>query len=88
MTALLKERPDIAPKVCAKGKTLKGAYQALYEYAKKNHGSSACYPIGTVLGTSILAEYYGFSEAAPTSAHSDPQTSAEPDDLLSLLEDL
>ena len=88
MTALIRERPEIAQAVTAKGKTLKGAYQALYEYANKNKGGSNCYYMGPGKTQELLAGYYGFDAAGQAEAPVNPHTSADTkdDDLLALLE--
>lgn len=67
MTELLEKRPEIADKVLTKGKTLKGAFAALRDAAKKAHGGSGFCFMGETEGTEILAGYYGF-EAGDTSS--------------------
>ena len=63
MTALLEVRPEIAPSLTAKGKSLKGAYDALTGEARKRAGGRGGYAIGPGnLGVlfDTVGRYYGF----------------------------
>lgn len=66
VTEMLNAAPDIAPAIMDKGKTLKGAYQAIESAAKKKGGRSVC--IGPREAAKIVMDYYGFSVNPQTSA--------------------
>lgn len=63
VTEMLTAAPEIAPAIMAKGKTLKGAYEAMESAAKKKGGSRVC--IGPREAAKIVMEYYGFNAAIP-----------------------
>jgi len=103
MTMVLFQYPGHADAVLGEGKTLQGAYEAMYEYAKKNKkGNSCCVPPDKAL--EILCGYYGIeygphmfnafgTPAATGTPHAEeqatkPQTPEDDFDLDAMLEGL
>lgn len=61
LTELLRKRPEIAPRLAAQGKSLKGAMEAMKAEAQKHkHGSWAC--LDGMSGMRIVLGYYGIDE--------------------------
>lgn len=89
MTEQLRAQPQISELVQKKDKTLRGAYQAISDYAYKHStGNHAVVPPAKAM--ELIADYYGFTptEGKPasteeTQAHSQ-EPSAAPDDELDL----
>lgn len=71
VTEMLAAAPDIAPAIMDKGKTLKGAYQAIESAAKKKGGRSVC--IGPREAAKIVMEYYGFNAELPQTPSPAPE---------------
>lgn len=65
VTEMLAASPDLAPRIMDKGKTLKGAYQAIESAAKKNRGGRSAVCIGPREAAKIVLEYYGYIGAVP-----------------------
>ena len=58
MTMILQERPDMAERILQEGKTIDGAYNAMYELAKKEQ-KGGCFCIEPLRAIRIAMEYYG-----------------------------
>lgn len=90
MTEQLRAQPQISELVQKKGKTLRGAYQAIGDYASKHRtGNHAVVPPAKAM--ELIAEYYGFTptDGKPTSteetqAHAGAPSAAPIDDELDL----
>ena len=83
ITLYLMADPANAEKILADGNTIKGAYSAMREYARKNR----CECIPPDEACDIFAEYYGFSKlsfdeiwsAAQSGQKGKPQAPAKPE---------
>lgn len=91
LTERLEAEPEIAEKLLTKGKSLRGAFGAIYEYAKKHRTNSFAY-VPPEKAYEIVDEYYGIADAEgrraakeETHAHA-ADASADALDLDSLLD--
>ena len=60
-----RDNPSACERVLDKGKTLKGAYEAMYEVAKKRKGSANCVCIVPDEAKRIIFEYFGIFDEEP-----------------------
>ena len=77
LRSVCRDNPSACEKVLDKDKTLYGAYEAMYEAAKKRKGSSNCVCIAPDEAKRIIFEYFGIADEEPTKPEtSKSQTSA------------
>lgn len=58
VTAMLNANPAAAPEILAEGKTLKGCYKAMEDYARK-HKEGCCYCIPPEQAETVICKYFG-----------------------------
>lgn len=75
MTRLLQLQPELADKVLEEGKTLKGAFAKVRDWAKANAKGGFCY-VPPVKAAEIVAEYWGVDTTAMMQAVQGAETHA------------
>lgn len=85
VTQMLQAAPGIAPAIIDKSRTLKGAYKAIEDAARKKKKGSGPVCIGPAEAAKIIREYYGITDAimaaqAPAPAGTMPAAPVEHDE--------
>lgn len=76
MTDRLLREPGIAAKVLAKGKTIKGAFEAIHSYASKHRTGSYAF-VSPETAFELVAKYFGIKAEQSDAQPSRPQALAD-----------